>query len=197
MNKKLWLVCILSIVVGFVTLPIITVQASEKNATISLSPYVDRVRDTYGNPLQKNTNYILQVFNTDTSQSKPYYVYDSYGMSIYDWLWLQEKPDNAFSVQINNKSEVLTDGIMQYILNGTNGVGEVVRWGSDGTYTHGGLYWGSTGHNDRYGFRRIEGDRDYKYLLTNNYGSIEANFVDGTITTLGSDKPFVISFQKQ
>lgn len=196
MNKKLWFACILSIVVGFITLPIINVQASERSANISLSSSVDSVRDTYGRPLQNNTNYTLQIFNTDISDPNPYYVYDSYDRSAYNWLWLTKKSSNGLSVQINNKSEVLSDGKQQYILNGHNNSGEIVRFSSDSTYTHGGLYWGWKGHSDRYGFRRITVDRDYKYLLTNNYGLIGANFSAETITTLGSDSAFIVSFIK-
>lgn len=197
MTKKLWFAYILPIVVSFIAFPIINAQAAENSSTISFSPYVDQVRDTYGRPLKKNTNYILKIYNPDTSQRDSYYVYDGYEGSAYDWLWLTNKSSSPFSVQINNQSEVLTDGKQKYILNGRNNNGEVVRWEHDSSYIHGGLYWGNTGHTDRYGFRRVAGDRDYKYLLISNYGSILANFSSRSITTLAQDSIFLVSFERE
>lgn len=196
MNKKMFLGTLLTVIFSILIVDNQTVQAANSPFPLPLSPKVDKVRDEQGNPLKNNNNYRIKVFSTDSTNKKGYYIYDSYDGSTYDWLWLTPSGLGALSIQINNLSEILTDGKQVYIIKGADGEGEIVRFQNDGTYSHGGLYWGGNGHGDRYGFRRIEGDRDYKYLLTNNYGAIFADFSKKSLTTLSTDDYFIISFVK-
>ncbi|OQO68300.1 hypothetical protein BH747_12410 [Enterococcus villorum] len=125
-------------------------------------------------------------------------MYESYNGSAYDWFWLTTNVAKSSTIKLRSSYDILTNGEQNTVMYEWYKGGEIVRFQHDSSYGEGGLYLGSAGHthSDRYGFRRIEGDRVYRYLLTNNTGGLFANFSSGSITTLGSDEIFLFSFVK-
>ena len=144
------------------------------------------VRDIKGNPVKAITDYIIHVYRANGTDD--FYMTHNHGS--YQLMQLTTNRDDADPYFCF--SEPTVDGFCSTImfLKKKAGSFQALSYVANQGIGH-----HDSTTNSFFGFLRVSGDRDYKYLLLCNKGVITANFSERKVTANDNDELFLISFE--